>query len=121
MFSFLCKLYYNDSKHNITDLFQNPFLVYKAETDKFLEKQHHTKYCPLALCVIFNKLKEKILTEDVNGESMSIIENTCEACRLNRGTSRLVLKDELDSLTNTFIKKEQKVYKIYMIEYLTFL
>ncbi|XP_063426815.1 putative ankyrin repeat protein RBE_0220 [Mytilus trossulus] len=46
-----------------------------------------------------------MLTEELNEETRIIIENTCEACRLDRGTSRLVLQDELDSLTHTFIKK----------------
>ncbi|CAC5408074.1 unnamed protein product [Mytilus coruscus] len=112
-FPLLCKLYHDHPKLNITDFFQNPFTVYEAEVHKFFEKGHHAKYCALALCVIFNnKLKEEILTDEVNEETRTIIENTCEACRLDRGTSRLVLQDELDSLTHTFIKKEQNMYKI---------
>ncbi|XP_071160740.1 uncharacterized protein [Mytilus edulis] len=112
-FPLLCKLYRNNSKLFITDFFENPFSVYEAEIDTFLKKGHHAKYCALALCVMFNnKLKKEMFTEDVNEESRTIIENTCEACRLDRGTSRFVLQDELDSLTHTFIKKEQNMYKI---------
>ncbi|CAC5412671.1 unnamed protein product [Mytilus coruscus] len=94
---------------DILRFFQNPFSIYEAEIDKFLKKGHHAKNCALALCVIFNKqIKEEMLTEQVNEETRAIIENTCEACKLDRGTSRLVLQDELDSLTNTFIKKRTK-------------
>ncbi|XP_052103696.1 putative ankyrin repeat protein RBE_0220 [Mytilus californianus] len=112
-FPLLCKLYHDNPELIITDFFQNPFSIYEAEIDNFLKKGHYGKYCALALCVMFNnKLKEEMLTEQVNEETRIIIENTCEACRLDRGTSRLVLQDELDSLTHTFIKKEQNMYKI---------
>ncbi|XP_052103697.1 uncharacterized protein LOC127737205 [Mytilus californianus] len=112
-FPLLCKLYHDNPELIITDFFQNPFSIYEAEIDKFLKKGHYAKYCALALCVMFNnKLKEEMLTEELNEETRIIIENTCEACRLDRGTSRLVLQDELDSLTHTFTKKEQNMYKI---------
>ncbi|XP_052058918.1 uncharacterized protein LOC127699193 [Mytilus californianus] len=112
-FPLLCKLYHDNPEIIITEFFQNPYSTYKAEIDKFLKKGLYAEYCALALCVMFNnQLKEEMLTKDVNEETRIIIENTCEACRLDRGTSRLVLQDELDSLTDTFIKKEKHMYKI---------
>ncbi|VDH89517.1 Hypothetical predicted protein [Mytilus galloprovincialis] len=48
---------------------------------------------------------------DVNEETRAIIENTCEACKLDRGTSRLKLQDELNSFIHTFLKKEQNIYR----------
>ncbi|XP_063426829.1 uncharacterized protein LOC134710404 [Mytilus trossulus] len=123
-FPLLCKLYHDNPILNVKNFFQNPFSVYEAEIDQLLKKGHHTKFCALALCVIFNnKLKEEMLTEEVDEETMTIIENTCEACRLDRGTSRLVLQDELDSLEDTFIKKENSIYKIIhdkIFDFLTF-
>ncbi|CAC5411860.1 unnamed protein product [Mytilus coruscus] len=120
----LCKLYHDNPILNVKNFFHNPFSVYEAEIDKLLKKGHHTKYCALALCVLFNnKLKEEMLTEEVGDETRTIIENTCEACRLDRGTSRLVLQDELDSLKDTFIKKENNIYKILhdkIFDFLTF-
>ncbi|CAC5410425.1 unnamed protein product [Mytilus coruscus] len=108
-FPLLCKLHYDNPKVNVSDFFQNPYLVFEAEINKLIKKGHHTKYCALALCVMFNnKLKDEILTEEVNKGTRIIIKNTCEACKLDKGTSRLVLKDELDSLNDTFIKKEKK-------------
>ncbi|XP_076096950.1 uncharacterized protein LOC143067489 [Mytilus galloprovincialis] len=80
-FPLLCKLYHENPAHNITDFFQNPFTFYEAEIDKLQTKGFSSKYCALALCVMFNNnLKEDILTEDVNEETRTIIENTCEAC-----------------------------------------
>ncbi|VDI65379.1 ankyrin repeat, SAM and basic leucine zipper domain-containing protein 1 [Mytilus galloprovincialis] len=112
-FPLLCKLYHDNPKIIITDFFQNPYSIYQAEIDNFLSNGLYAKYCALALCVVFNnKLKEDMLTKELNEETRIIIENTCEACRLDRGTSRLVLQDELDALTHTFIKKEQNMYKI---------
>ncbi|CAC5412656.1 unnamed protein product [Mytilus coruscus] len=108
----IAELYLN-AKASEINFFQNPSSIYEAEIDKFKKKGHHAKYCALALCFMFNnKLKEEMFTEEVNEETRAIIENTCEACRLDRGTSRLVLQDELDSLTHTFIKKEHNMYKI---------
>ncbi|CAC5401128.1 unnamed protein product [Mytilus coruscus] len=111
-FPLLCKLYHENPLLNITDFFQNPFTVYKAEIDNLQKKGISSKYCALALCVIFNNnLKDEILTEDVNEETRIIIEKTCEACKLDRGTSRITLQDELNSLIHTFLKKEENIYK----------
>ncbi|CAC5376567.1 unnamed protein product [Mytilus coruscus] len=111
-FPLLCKLYHDNPNREVANFFQNPFSVYEAEIDKLLEKGYHTKYCALALCVVLNNnLKEEMLIEKVNEETRTIIENICAACKLDRGTSRTILLDELDSLTHTFIKKEGNVYK----------
>ncbi|CAC5362240.1 unnamed protein product [Mytilus coruscus] len=112
-FPLLCRQYHAKPAHNSIDVFQNVFLVYKAEIDMLRKRGHHVKYCVLALCVMFNnKLKEETLTEELNEGTRTIIQNTCEACRLERGTSRLVLQGALNSLKGTFIRKEQKMYKI---------
>lgn len=94
------------------EFFQNPFSVYEGEIDKLHKRGHFKKYCSLALCVMFNnRLDEELLTEDVNTVIRKRIENTCETCKLDRGTSRLILLDELKSLENTFFRKEHNVYK----------
>ncbi|XP_052081876.1 uncharacterized protein LOC127719677 isoform X2 [Mytilus californianus] len=111
-FPLLCKLYKDNPELNITDFFKNPFSVYTAEIDKLDKNGHNGKYCGLALCVMFNNnLKEEWLTEEIDEKKTKRIKNTCEASRLERGTSRLVLLDELNSLEHTFIKKEQNVFK----------
>ncbi|XP_071151089.1 uncharacterized protein [Mytilus edulis] len=111
-FPLLCNLYHENPALDIQDFFRKPFSVYEAEIDKLHKKGFYSKYCALALCVIFNNsLEEEILTEDVNEETRTIIENTCEACRLDRGTSRLTLQNELNSLIDTFLKKEQNIYR----------
>ncbi|VDI74354.1 Hypothetical predicted protein [Mytilus galloprovincialis] len=108
-FPLLCKLYHDNPELEVTDFFQNPFSVYETEIDKLLKKGYHAKYCALALCVFFNNnVNEEMLMEKVNEETRTIIEHICEACKLNRGTSRTILLDELDSLTHTFIKKKKK-------------
>lgn len=112
-FPLLCKQYYEDPTLNVKDFFQNPFSVYEDEIDELLKKGKYTKYCVLALCVMFNnQLQFQILTEDVSEEVSTIIKNTCETCRLNRETSKFLLRDELESLTDTFTTKDQNIYKI---------
>ncbi|XP_076078903.1 uncharacterized protein LOC143048928 [Mytilus galloprovincialis] len=111
-FPLLCQLYSKNSKLNIVNFFKNPFIVYKEELDKLQTEGAHGKYCALALCVMFNnQLKEKWLTEDVDDNIKTIIKNTYEACKVLEGTSRLVLRDELDSLTHTYIRKDGEVYR----------
>ncbi|XP_063404219.1 uncharacterized protein LOC134687690 [Mytilus trossulus] len=123
-FPLLCKLYNDKPKPSITDFFENPYSVYKEEIDKLLKKGHLRKYCALALCVIFNnRLKEELFTDEVNIEVRTKIENTCQACKLNRYTSPLCLLDELNSLEYSFIKKDQDVYKTIhdkVFDFLTF-
>ncbi|CAC5404652.1 unnamed protein product [Mytilus coruscus] len=112
-FPLLCKFYNDNPELNITDFFKNPFSAYEAEIDKLNKKGHFGKYCALALCVIFNnRLEEKWLTDEIDTELGIKIQNTCEACKLHRKTSRLVLLDELESLEKNFIKKEHGLYKI---------
>ncbi|VDI32359.1 Hypothetical predicted protein [Mytilus galloprovincialis] len=66
----------------------------------------------LCLSKTEKRINEEILTdEEVDDETLAVIEHTCEACRLDEGTSRLILKDELDSLMQTYIKKEQNIYR----------
>ncbi|VDI59786.1 Hypothetical predicted protein [Mytilus galloprovincialis] len=111
-FPLLCKLHHDNHQLNISNFFQNPFLVYEAEIDQLKRNGCFSKYCALALCVMFNnELEEKVLTDEMDTNTRAIIENTFEACRLDKGTSRLILLDELDSLEHTFIKKEYGIYK----------
>ncbi|VDI44964.1 Hypothetical predicted protein [Mytilus galloprovincialis] len=106
-FPLLCQLYNENPTLDLKDLFQNPFSVYEAQVDELQKKGIYAKYCALALCVVFNnKVNEDILTLEIGDETRNIIENTCEACKLDRGTSRLLLKDEMDSLLNTFLQKQ---------------
>lgn len=112
-FPLLCKLYHDNPGLSITDFFQNPFTVYETEIEKLKESKSFGKYCALALCVMFNnRLKEEVLTTGyLHKKTKIIIKNTCEACRLERSTSRLTLLDELDTLEHTFIKKENGIYR----------
>ncbi|VDI05949.1 Hypothetical predicted protein [Mytilus galloprovincialis] len=111
-FPLLCKLYKENSSLSITDFFKKPFLVYEAEIDKLLKKEYFSKYCALALCVMFNNnLKDEMFTEELDKETIIMIEETCDACKLDRGTSRLVIQDELNTFVHTFLKKEKNTYR----------
>ncbi|XP_076108738.1 uncharacterized protein LOC143076757 [Mytilus galloprovincialis] len=111
-FPLLCQLYSKNKNLIMKDFFKNPFTVYKEEIYKLQTEGGHVKYCALALCVMFNNhVKEEWLTEDVDKDIKTIIKNTYEACKVVKGTSRLVLRDALDSLTQTFIRKDGEVYR----------
>lgn len=70
------------------------------------------KYCALAVCVMFNKnVNEHILTENISEKTRTVIENTREACKLDRETSRLMLKDAMDCLSHsqTLLKIKDRI------------
>ncbi|VDI48498.1 Hypothetical predicted protein [Mytilus galloprovincialis] len=111
-FPLLCQLYSKNTKLKMFDFFKNPFSIYKDDIDKLQSERAYVKYCALALCVMFdNYLKEEWLTKDVNEDIKTIIKNTFEACKVVEGLPRLVVRDELDSLIQTYIRKVGGVYR----------
>ncbi|XP_052083265.1 ankyrin-1-like isoform X2 [Mytilus californianus] len=111
-FPLMCKMYHDNPERNISDFFQNPFSAYEVEMEQIRIKGCLGKFCALSLCVMFNnELEEEVFTEDRNTEIRTIIENTCKACRLEKGTTGFTLLKELDSLEHTFIKKIGGAYK----------
>lgn len=108
-FPLLCKLCNKKQLSHIEQYFENPFSVYETEINKVYTDG---KYCALALCVIFNNsLKEELLTDDIDKETRVVFKNVFEGCKLNRGSRSNVIQVELDTLLNTFVRKEDYVYK----------
>ncbi|XP_063412615.1 uncharacterized protein LOC134695321 [Mytilus trossulus] len=113
-FPLLCSLYHEKEDVDVKEYFKNPFDVYKRELDRLSEHSDEGNYkiCSLALCVLFNnQLKEKWFQGKVTNEQRNIIEDTCEACKLNRGTSKAKLKEAMDTLDGTFICKQNGIYR----------
>ncbi|VDH92688.1 Hypothetical predicted protein [Mytilus galloprovincialis] len=114
-FPLLCFLYtLHRRQHNmdINEFFSYPFTVFEKDLNSLWNegKVGQCKICGLALCVIYkNELDEKYLTGNaacVRG----IIDDVCEACGINRGTSGIKIKDELDTLVGTYLKYENNSY-----------
>ncbi|VDI13789.1 Hypothetical predicted protein [Mytilus galloprovincialis] len=113
-FPLLCSLYHEKEDVDVKEYFKNPFDVYKSELDRLSEHgdEGNYKICSLALCVLFNnQLKEKWFQGKVTNEQRNIIEDTCEACKLNRGTSKAKLKEAIDTLDGTLICKQNGNYR----------
>lgn len=69
------------------------------------------KICGLVLCVIYNnKSEEKYLTS-LNPGVRGMADNVCEACGLTKGMSRVKIKEELDTLEGTYLKREYGMYR----------
>ncbi|XP_071150390.1 uncharacterized protein [Mytilus edulis] len=114
-FPLLCSLYHENKGTDIKEFFRIPFDIYKKELDNLGRHGDEGKHkiCSLALCVLFNnRLLEKWFQGKVTDEQRQIIEDTCEACKLNRSTSKTELKVALESLDGTFTCKENGVYSI---------
>ncbi|CAC5411813.1 unnamed protein product [Mytilus coruscus] len=112
-FPLLCSLYHKNKKIDVKEFFKSPFGVYKDELDKLSEHgdEGNYKVCSLALCVLFNnQLKENWFQGKMTDEQRHIIEDTCDACYINRSTSKAKLKKELDTLNGTYICKQNGIY-----------
>ncbi|XP_071138340.1 uncharacterized protein [Mytilus edulis] len=113
-FPLLCSLYLRKKHGDVKAFFKNPFFVYQNELD-FLSRhgdEGNYKICGLALLVLFNnQLKDKWIQGTVTREQRHLIKATCDACGLNRGTSKANLKEALLTLEGTFVHKQSGIYR----------
>ncbi|XP_052088603.1 uncharacterized protein LOC127725578 [Mytilus californianus] len=120
-FPLLCKKFHDNPTSDITQVFTNPTPVLETEINQLQKGRVYGKYCALALCVKFkNSLPVEHLTGDIDRETRSNFKNMCEKCNLDRGTSRLLLKDELDSLIDTFLINDHGCYRFQHEQYFEF-
>ncbi|VDI29738.1 Hypothetical predicted protein [Mytilus galloprovincialis] len=113
-FPLLCSLYDVEKHGGVKDFFQNPFMVYQNELDSLRRcgVEGKNKICSLALIVLFNNhLTDKWLKGKVTKKQRQILEDTCEACGLNRSTSKAELNESLHTLEGTFVHKENGKHK----------
>ncbi|XP_076080656.1 uncharacterized protein LOC143051645 [Mytilus galloprovincialis] len=113
-FPLLCSLYLREKHGDVKEFFKNPFFVYQNELDSLSRHgdEGNYKICSLALLVLFNnQLKDKWIQGTVTREQQHLIETTCDACGLNRGTSKAKLKEALLTLEGTFVHKQDGIYK----------
>ncbi|XP_052074565.1 ankyrin repeat and KH domain-containing protein mask-1-like [Mytilus californianus] len=113
-FPLLCYLYHDKGDVDATEFFKNPFDVYKNELDNLCRhgEEGNYKVCSLALCVLLNNQNiVKWFRGKVTSEQRKIIEDTCEACKLNKNTPKAVLKEALDTLDGTFIHTQNGIYR----------
>ncbi|VDI39249.1 Hypothetical predicted protein [Mytilus galloprovincialis] len=114
LFPLLCYLYNGGKHRDVKEFFQNPFIVYQNELNSLCRYGDEVNYkiCILALLVLFNnQLNEKWFQGKVTNEQRHIIEDTCEACRLNRSTYKSELKEALLTLDGTFVYKQKGIYR----------
>ncbi|XP_071138339.1 uncharacterized protein [Mytilus edulis] len=113
-FPLLCSLYHWGKHGDIKEFFKNPFFVYQNELDSLGRHGDEGSYkiCSLALLVLFNnQLKDKWIQGTVTRDQRHIIKATCDACGLNRGTSKAKLKQALLTLEGTFVHKKSSIYR----------
>ncbi|VDI03759.1 Hypothetical predicted protein [Mytilus galloprovincialis] len=113
-FPLLCSLFDVEKHGDVKEFFKNPFIFYQNELDslKMCGVEGKNKLCSLALIVLLNnQLTDKWFKGKVTDEQRDILEDTCEACRLNRSTSKAELKEALNTLDGTFVYKQNGIYK----------
>ncbi|XP_063436681.1 uncharacterized protein LOC134718119 [Mytilus trossulus] len=113
-FPLLCSLYDVEKHGGVKDFFKNPFMVYQNELNGLkrcgVEGKH--KICSLALIVLLNnQLKDEWIKGIVTEKQRQILEDTCDACGLNRSTSKVELKEALLTLAGTFVYNQNGIHK----------
>ncbi|XP_076082674.1 uncharacterized protein LOC143053779, partial [Mytilus galloprovincialis] len=102
------------NNEDVKEFFKNPFNVYQNELDNLSRHGDEgiLRICSLALCVIFdNQLEEEWFQGKMTNEQKHVIEDICDACEINRITSKTKLNKALDTLDGTFICKQNGIYK----------
>ncbi|XP_071138342.1 uncharacterized protein [Mytilus edulis] len=113
-FPLLCSLYHWEKHGDVKEFFKNPFFVYQNELDSLSRHgdEGNYKICSLALLVLFNnQLPDKWIQGTVTREQRHLIKATCDACGLNRGTSKAKLNEALFTLEGTFVHNQNGIYK----------
>ncbi|XP_076081117.1 uncharacterized protein LOC143052027 [Mytilus galloprovincialis] len=114
IFPLLCSLYHWEKHGDVMKFFKNPFIIYQNELDSLSRCGTEGKYkvCSLALLVLLNnQVTEKWFKGKVTEEQRHILEDTCEACRLNRSTSKSELYEALLTLDGTFVQNQYGIYR----------
>ncbi|VDI25151.1 Hypothetical predicted protein [Mytilus galloprovincialis] len=117
LFPLLCVSYLNKKKGPaILDiekyLSTPPKDLYLEEINK-LKRKGKDKLCGLCLCIMFNNKLEESHFSILSENFQRIVEETCIFCGLNKGTAPSDIRDSLDSLDTTYIKKHDGLYEIY--------
>jgi hypothetical protein len=74
---------------NLSEYFLAPINFYKNEI-RSLQLESPLSYCVLVLCTLFNgKLPKRILS--TSRQYAELVQDCCESCGLNKGTSRIRL------------------------------
>lgn len=109
-FPLLCSLCHLKPKMNVYKFFKSPFEVYKDELD-ILYCSGLMEICSLVMIVLYNnKLDGELFSGDITDEQRNLLDDTFEACLLERGTSKMKLKSAIDTLVGSYISEENNVY-----------
>ena len=92
----------------------NPYNFFKAELDELKRQHDKTKFFALFLCVVFNgSISESMFTDIEKHVDNVRLNDIFEECEIERGCSKGGIRDHLDSLVNTYLKKvETKSYTV---------
>ena len=86
----------------------NPYNFYKAQLDELRRQHDKTKFCALFLCVVFNGSISESMFTDIEQHADNVrLNDIFEECEIERGCPRQRIRDHLDSLVNTYLKKEE--------------
>jgi hypothetical protein len=90
---------------NLSEYFLVPFDFYKNKI-RSLQLESPLSYCVLVLCTLFNgKLPKRTLS--TSRQYADLVEDCCESCGLNRGTSRIKLLEKVASLENVYLSQNE--------------
>lgn len=112
-FPLLCSLHHENERVDTMDFFKNPFEIYRKELDNLgkYSCEGKCRLCGLALCVLFNnKIDEKWFHSKSTHDEENMLEYAYGACGLNKGTSKALIGEALNSLVRTYVIKTNGIF-----------
>ncbi|XP_052082660.1 uncharacterized protein LOC127720221 [Mytilus californianus] len=114
-FPLLCSLYRESESVDAVNFFKHPFEIFQTELDSLSASKIEGKYrlCGLALCVLFNnKIEDKWFQSKRADYEETMLQDVYGACRLDRGTSKELIGEELRTLEGTYVCKQNETYTV---------
>ncbi|CAC5389374.1 unnamed protein product [Mytilus coruscus] len=110
-FPLLCRHYSNQSDCNTVDFFSNPIKFVSDELYQLMTAYDQTTFATLFLFVVFNNCIQEILfTEKL--KLKAILEDISDNFELKSMFSIQAVKDEMERLCNSYLRRRNTVYTI---------
>ncbi|CAC5423149.1 unnamed protein product [Mytilus coruscus] len=111
-FPLLCEYYSKNKSKDINTFFSRPVEIIKKDLECMMNDLDQTNYAVLALLVIYNyNISEDMLQKRT--EIKNVIKEIHEECDPPIDITVKALKNRLENLTNSYLKKEESIYSIF--------
>ncbi|XP_063448450.1 ankyrin-1-like [Mytilus trossulus] len=110
-FPLLCRMSKTWEASKALSFLLNPLSVFENELEQ-MKRREKLNFCALLLVTIFNNnFDNGLLTDDIDINDRKTLDDILEECGETRGTSRVLIKDHLDTLIGVYLMFEDNSYR----------